>query len=134
VFDLLWLDGKDLRRLPLLERKKLLRSIIPSKSSCVGYVRYSNGGAKKLFALVKASDLEGLVVKGKDRKIYAAHHMVQGPKSQLPARGPRGKICFSGDSFEVSNDCRIQTLSDLSLCAAASGRSQWRLSGACDCL
>jgi hypothetical protein len=26
AFDVLWLDGKDLRELPLLERKKLLRS------------------------------------------------------------------------------------------------------------
>jgi bifunctional non-homologous end joining protein LigD len=28
AFDLLWLDGKGLRDLPLLERKKILRSVI----------------------------------------------------------------------------------------------------------
>lgn len=33
AFDLLWLNGKDLRDLPLLERKKILRSVIPQKST-----------------------------------------------------------------------------------------------------
>jgi bifunctional non-homologous end joining protein LigD len=68
AFDLLWLNGEDLRELPLLERKKLLRSLIPRKSSCVGYVRSVNRGAKRLFELVTANDLEGLVVKRKDGK------------------------------------------------------------------
>jgi len=66
AFDLLWLNGEDLRDLPLLQRKKLLRSIIPRKPSCVGYVGYANGRPDKLFELVKAHDLEGLVVKRKD--------------------------------------------------------------------
>jgi bifunctional non-homologous end joining protein LigD len=35
AFDLLWLNGKDLRDLPLLERKKILRSVIPEKSSWI---------------------------------------------------------------------------------------------------
>jgi ATP dependent DNA ligase domain len=29
AFDPLWLDGKDMRELPLVERKKILRSILP---------------------------------------------------------------------------------------------------------
>jgi bifunctional non-homologous end joining protein LigD len=68
AFDLLWLNGNDLRELPLLERKKLLRSIIPRESCCIGYVRPVDGGAEKLFQLVKVNDLEGLVVKRKDGK------------------------------------------------------------------
>lgn len=31
VFDLLWMDGKDLRSLPLFERKRLLRKIVPKQ-------------------------------------------------------------------------------------------------------
>jgi bifunctional non-homologous end joining protein LigD len=31
AFELLWLDGKELRELPLLKRKKILRSIPPAK-------------------------------------------------------------------------------------------------------
>jgi bifunctional non-homologous end joining protein LigD len=34
AFDLLWLNGEDLRELPLLQRKKLLHSIILRKSLC----------------------------------------------------------------------------------------------------
>jgi bifunctional non-homologous end joining protein LigD len=66
AFDLLWLDGEDLRDLPLLQRKKLLRSIIPRKASCVGYVGSVTRRADKLFELVKTHDREGLVVKRED--------------------------------------------------------------------
>jgi bifunctional non-homologous end joining protein LigD len=73
AFDLLWLDGKDLRELPLLERKKILRSILPKKSSWMGYVSFiGHTRAKRLFELVKAKDLEGLVVKRKDGKYTPA--------------------------------------------------------------
>jgi bifunctional non-homologous end joining protein LigD len=68
AFDLLWLNDKDLRDLPLLERKKILRSVIPQKSSWIGYVSYVDRHAAKLFDLVKRQDLEGLVVKRKDGK------------------------------------------------------------------
>jgi bifunctional non-homologous end joining protein LigD len=69
AFDVLWLDGKDLRELPLLERKKILRSILPRKSSWIGYVSFiGHTRAKRLFELVKMKDLEGLVVERKDGK------------------------------------------------------------------
>jgi bifunctional non-homologous end joining protein LigD len=68
AFDLLWLNGEDLRERPLLERKKLLRSIIPCKPSCIGYVGFTDRQAERLFEIVKANDLEGLVVKRKDGK------------------------------------------------------------------
>jgi hypothetical protein len=41
AFDLLWLNGEDLRERPLLERKKLLRSIIPREPFCIGYVGFT---------------------------------------------------------------------------------------------
>jgi DNA ligase 1 len=54
--------------LSLLERKKILRKVIPRKSNSVGCVSYVDKDALKLFELVKKSDLEGLVVKRKDGK------------------------------------------------------------------
>ena len=72
AFDILWLNGRDLRDLPLVERKKILRKIIPRKSSSVGCVSYVDRDAPKLFELIKKNDLEGLVVKRKDGK-YAQH-------------------------------------------------------------
>jgi ATP-dependent DNA ligase len=72
AFDILWLNGRDVRNLPLVERKKILRKVIPRKSNSVGCVSYVDKDALKLFELVKKGDLEGLVVKRKDGK-YAAH-------------------------------------------------------------
>ena len=68
AFDILWLNGRDLRELPLVERKKILRKVTPRKSSSVGCVSYVDRDAVKLFELVKKRDLEGLVVKRKDGK------------------------------------------------------------------
>jgi len=68
AFDILWLNGRDLRNLSLPERKKILRSAIPRKSACVGYVSYVDRQAMKLFEMIKKGDLEGLVVKRKDGK------------------------------------------------------------------
>ena len=68
AFDIIWLNGRDLRDLSLLERKKILRTVIPRKSSWIGCVSYVDRGALKLFELVMKGDLEGLVVKRKDGK------------------------------------------------------------------
>jgi len=68
AFDILWLNGRDVRDLPLVERKKILRKVIPRKSSSVGRVSYVDRDALKLFELVKKRDPEGLVVKRKDGK------------------------------------------------------------------
>jgi bifunctional non-homologous end joining protein LigD len=51
VFDILWLNGRDVRDLPLVERKKILRKVIPRKSSSVGRVSYVDRDALKLFEL-----------------------------------------------------------------------------------
>jgi len=37
-FNILWLNARDLRSLSLLERKKILPSVIPHKSACIGLV------------------------------------------------------------------------------------------------
>ena len=68
AFDILWLNGRDLRDLPLVERKKILRKVTPRKSSSVGCVSYVDRDVPKLFELIKKNDLEGLVVKRKDGK------------------------------------------------------------------
>lgn len=68
AFDIICVNGRDLRDLPLVERKKILRSVIPHKSACVGYVSYVDRRALKLFELIKEQDLGGLVVKRRDSK------------------------------------------------------------------
>jgi bifunctional non-homologous end joining protein LigD len=44
AFDLLSLDGHDLRELPLLERKGALRRIMPARSTALLYLDHSRAG------------------------------------------------------------------------------------------
>src|SRR4051812_28274138 len=67
AFDLLWLDGRDIRSLPLIERKTLLRRIIPSsRLGRVRYLDYVEGRGCELFEQVCDLDLEGIVAKRAD--------------------------------------------------------------------
>ena len=66
AFDLLWLNGRDLRNLPLLERKRILRRIIPKRSDAVLYVDHLGGTGVSLFNAAFRMDLEGIVEKRKD--------------------------------------------------------------------
>ncbi len=66
AFDLLWLNGQDLRGFHLTERKRRLKQILPRKRvSPLLYVNHILGGGTKLFEAVCAADLEGIVAKPK---------------------------------------------------------------------
>ena len=66
AFDLLWLDGEDLRGLPLVKRKARLEKLLPPRSACVRYVAHFEEFGHALFKEVKKRDLEGVVAKCKD--------------------------------------------------------------------
>jgi bifunctional non-homologous end joining protein LigD len=66
AFDLLWLNGKDLRTLPLLARKQMLKRIVPKDSAHVLYVDHMSGSGTKLYRLACQMDLEGIVAKKAD--------------------------------------------------------------------
>jgi bifunctional non-homologous end joining protein LigD len=68
VFDLLYLDGHDLRGLPLIERKKLLRAVLLDDP----LVRYSDHvveKGKELYELAARRGLEGILAK-KSASVY----------------------------------------------------------------
>jgi bifunctional non-homologous end joining protein LigD len=62
AFDLLNVDGKDLRALPLNERKCALRKVLPD-SSFLLYVDHIEGEGERMFQLACERDLEGIVAK-----------------------------------------------------------------------
>jgi bifunctional non-homologous end joining protein LigD len=64
VFDLLWLDGRDLRPLPLVDRKAELERLVPADSRLF-YVQHLQADGTGLFAAVCQNDLEGIVGKWK---------------------------------------------------------------------
>jgi bifunctional non-homologous end joining protein LigD len=66
AFDVLVVNGTDVRRLPLLERKCLLRAIVPRRSSSVLYAQSIAGRGRELFAEICAHDLEGIVAKHRE--------------------------------------------------------------------
>jgi len=65
VFDVLALDGQDLRERPLIDRKKILRRLIPPRSPFVLYADFIEARGCDFFQLVCARDLEEIVAKWK---------------------------------------------------------------------
>ena len=65
AFDLLYLDGYDLRKLPLEERKKRLASILITGDS-VRYSDHYEKQGKALFEMARAKGLEGILAKKRD--------------------------------------------------------------------
>ncbi len=66
AFDLLYLNGKDLRLLPLLERKKMLKKLLRRKRSRIVYLDHVESDGRLFFEQVVKMDLEGIVCKRKD--------------------------------------------------------------------
>ena len=87
AFDLLWLDGQDLRALPLLIRKRLLSQIIPLGSSHILYVDHLRGAGKALFEAAVENDLEGIVAK----QAYSPYEVDSSSRSWIKINNP----CYS---------------------------------------
>jgi bifunctional non-homologous end joining protein LigD len=66
AFDLLYLNGKDLRRLPLIHRKAALKKLLKGTRSRILYLDHVEGAGRLLFEQIIAMDLEGIVCKRKD--------------------------------------------------------------------
>jgi len=66
AFDLLALDGRDVRGLPLLERKRMLRRLIPRRGDRLRSLDHVAARGVDLFRLACEHDLEGIVAKRRD--------------------------------------------------------------------
>ncbi|MBX3342603.1 MAG: DNA ligase D [Nitrospira sp.] len=68
VFDLLYLNGYDLREVPLLERKRLLSALLKDRpsSSLIQYSDHITGRGDVAFAEACRSGMEGLIAKRAD--------------------------------------------------------------------
>ncbi|WP_037421747.1 non-homologous end-joining DNA ligase [Sinorhizobium sp. CCBAU 05631] len=67
AFDLLYLDGRDLRRLPLSERRRLLEPIV---AGCAGVIRLSEeveASGEEFFRIACEHGLEGIVAKHREK-------------------------------------------------------------------
>ncbi len=66
AFDLLYLNGKDLRLLPLIERKAALKKLLRRKRSRILYLDHVDTDGRLLFEEMVKMDLEGIVCKRKN--------------------------------------------------------------------
>ena len=62
-FDLLALDGDDLRKRPLIERKAALSKLLIRSRGGIQYVEHADGHGERMFAAVCRLGLEGIVSK-----------------------------------------------------------------------
>lgn len=66
VFDILYLDGRDLTLLPLMERKKQLEACITEENGRMAISRYVENRGVDLYQIAEQQNLEGIVAKRKD--------------------------------------------------------------------
>jgi len=84
AFDLLKLDGEDLRRKPLLDRKAALRELLGRRSGGIQFVRHVAGDGEEAFDFACKLGLEGIVSK----RLTAPYK--SGPsKSWIKVRNPK---------------------------------------------
>jgi bifunctional non-homologous end joining protein LigD len=65
AFDVLWLNGRDLRDLPLTQRKKRLERLIPASVGALNRLPCFEEEGRELFQAACGLDLEGIVAKRK---------------------------------------------------------------------
>ena len=65
AFDLLWLDGADLRSRHLAERKQLLGDLLPQDTGPLYKILTLEEHGRALFSAIRKMDLEGVVAKRK---------------------------------------------------------------------
>jgi len=84
AFDLLMLNGEDLRRKPFAERKAVLRKLLRRSRDGIQYVEHTEGDGEEMFQAACKLGLEGIVSK----RIDAPYR--SGPaRSWLKTRNPK---------------------------------------------
>ena len=71
VFDLLVYQNRDLRQLPLIERREILRSVLTFQSPRIRIAQYFETSAAAMLASAAEQGLEGVVAKRRDSRYEA---------------------------------------------------------------
>ncbi|MFL5789588.1 MAG: DNA ligase D [Flavisolibacter sp.] len=72
IFDILWLNGYDLTNLPLIERKNILKNIVPEENEVLKYSDHVEGKGKQFFKIATDKGLEGIMGKKAQSKYVPA--------------------------------------------------------------
>jgi bifunctional non-homologous end joining protein LigD len=117
AFDLLAVNGRDVRKQPLVERKEILREIVPKESRSVLYAKHVPGRGRELFGTVCEADLEGIVAKWKD----APYNPAALPLSWIKVKNP--DYSHARDRAELFERKPLPKASSLSLLDRGKTRS-----------
>lgn len=102
VFDILWLDGKDLKAFTLMERREILKQILPKSQSILLSEAFEISGIEFL-ETAKKMDLEGIMAKRKDSE----YHTKNRTKNWLKIKAnKRQEVVIGG--FTLNDDSRKQ--------------------------
>lgn len=71
LFDLLELDGEDLTKQPLLDRKARLAKLLEGVEAPLHYAEHVRGGGEKMFTALCEAEYEGIVSKKSDSRYVA---------------------------------------------------------------
>ncbi|POH35710.1 ATP-dependent DNA ligase [Sinorhizobium americanum] len=71
AFDLLYLDGRDLRRLPLSERRRLLEPIVAGRDGVIRLSEEVEASGEEFFRIACEHGLEGIVAKRRDKPYHS---------------------------------------------------------------
>src|SRR5262249_656537 len=72
AFDLLYINGYNLMKYPLMERKAVLRQLIPDNSGWIRFADHVEGKGTAFFEAVEKHGLEGIVAKLKKSEYQQA--------------------------------------------------------------
>lgn len=90
VFDVLWINGRDLSRQSLTVRKHRLEELVPESNPTVSRMLTVDGNGRELLEAVQRLDLEGIIAKRK-ADTYSSHavwYKVKNPAyTQAEGRG-----------------------------------------------
>jgi len=70
VFDIIWLNGHDLRSLPLTERKKLLKVLLKDPPEHINLLEYIERDGRKYYEDAEKKQEEGIIAKRANGKYY----------------------------------------------------------------
>ena len=85
AFDLVWLNGKDLRDLPLIERKELLRFRIRHPADRLLFADYVEAKGEALYSRICERDMEGIVCK----PMSSPYKAVAGQTTWIKVKNPK---------------------------------------------
>ena len=115
AFDLLFLNGEDLRALPLIERKARLKRLLRRKRSPVLYVDHIETHGRPFFARVCELELEGIVAKRKVASYQATDKPSPYWAGSAWGRGRGGRTATEEGAAMKCRRCRLRQSQHLSL-------------------